>query len=171
MASIPSVSETPSQDKALNTVGRSREEKLLKTNETVEDGKALRKKIRHLRREHEKQAKSLTQDLKDIRETLSDVNSLNKLEMSGGNYGARRSNRNDRKGDDCYDRNSTKTERRREKSKGKEMEKPENIPSSSQRQKIVTLEDGNSCAGLEKKSDVKQSPSDVILSLSSIDLQ
>ena len=169
MASISSVNEAPSQDKAINSTAKSREEKLSKTNKTVEEGKVLRKKIRHLRREHEKQARSLTQDLKDIRESLSDVNNLNKLEMSGGNYRGKKSKKNDPKGEDCHDRNSTRTERRREKSMGKEKEKSENISSSSQRRTTVKCEDENSRDDLEKRSTTK--PDDMILSLSTIDLQ
>ena len=79
---------------------------------TLDEEKVLRKKIRHLRREDERQVKSLTQDLKDIRESLSHVNNLKKI---GGSASQSRKNRNydednDDDDDDCD--NSTTTKRR-----------------------------------------------------------
>ena len=60
-------------------------DKMSKNKKSLEEGKVLRKQIRSLRREDEKQAKSLTQDLKDIRESLSDINNLNKI-FDGSEY-------------------------------------------------------------------------------------
>ena len=179
MASISSrLAEVHLQDTTTNTTTntpqKSRDQKHSKNTKALEEGKVLRKKIRHLRREDEKQAKSLTQDLKDIRESLSDINNLNKVHK-----------------ETVYGDHSTRTRRAQEKHypvKSKEKREAKNpsigydnpeekLPNRferettpSQQQKVVKFEDGKLVLENEKSEDWRKD-NKTVLSLSSIDLK
>lgn len=178
MASVSSkLRELDLQDKTSNTPQKGRDEKHSKNNKTLEEGKVLRKKIRHLRREDDKQAKSLTQDLKDIRESLSDINNLNKV-----------------RNETVYANNSTKTRRGQDKHhKVKSKEKGEDFKAKttsngceanlsdsssikkepsllSQQQKTVRFGDAASLSEKEM-SENRRKDNRTVLSLSSIDLK
>ena len=181
MASVSSqLREVNLQDKTSNTPQNCRGETHSKNKKTLEDGKLLRKKIRHLRREDEKQARSLTQDLKDIRKSLSDVNNLNQIRR-----------------ETVYSNNSTKTKRGQEKdhkvkSKGKsedfeskttsnecdnseetlsDINKEPSLP--SKQQKTVRFEDDKNAASLSEKdkSENRRKDNKTVLSLSGIHLK
>jgi hypothetical protein len=146
MASVSShLDETHLQDKTASARQENREEKPLKNKKTVEEGKVLRKKIRHLRREDERQAKSLTQDLKDIRESLSGVNNLNQIQTFDGHEFKTRGHRNYKETRGFYSDNSTRTEQRQ----GKHYEVKTDAKTTSKR--CDNLEEG--CRG---RSSIKQ---------------
>lgn len=175
MASISSrLAEVHLQDTSTNTPQKYRDEKHSNNKKTLEEGKVLRKKIRHLRREDEKQAKSLTQDLKDIRESLSDINNLNKVHK-----------------ETVYGDHSAKTRRGQEKHyqiKSKEKREAKNLSigcdnpeeklsdrclrktSPSQQRKVVKFEDDKLVSENEKSENWRKD-NKTVLSLSSIDLK
>ena len=178
--------ETHSQDKTPNTDNR--EEKLSKNKKTLAEGKVLRKKIRHLRREDERQAKSLTQDLKDIRESLSDVNNLNQIQKLDRREFKRKSKRNDEETEETtrttrkYEEKATnKSQRDEEKTIGKRCNnveescatsssiKQKTTSPSRQRKTVRFADEEDSGKKQSKKWNRKQN--EAILSLSGIDLK
>ena len=184
-----SLDETHSQDKTPNTDDR--EEKLSKNKKTLAEGKVLRKKIRHLRREDERQAKSLTQDLKDIRESLSDVNNLNQIQKLDRREFKRKTKRNDETEETTrttrghgrkYEEKATnKSQHDEEKTVGKRCNnveescatsssiKQKTTSPSRQRKTVRFADEEDSGKKQSKKWNRKQN--EAILSLSSIDLK
>ena len=176
MASISSrLAEVHLQDTTTNTPRKCRDQKHSKNTKTLEEGKVLRKKIRHLRREDEKQAKSLTQDLKDIRESLSDINNLNKVhkETVYGDHSTRT-----RRGQEKHYQVKSK-EKRGAKNPSIACDNPEeNLSdrfergetSPSQQRKMVKFEDDKLVSEKEKSENWRKD-NKTVLSLSSIDLK
>jgi Asp-tRNA(Asn)/Glu-tRNA(Gln) amidotransferase C subunit len=162
-----SVNERNSEDKTPAI----KQEKLSRNKKTFEEEKVLRKKIRHLHREDERQVRSLTQDLKDIRESLSHVNNIKQVQRfsarnwEGGNHEVKATEkyRHDQMGKCSNRRNAS--EKSCASSSGQSKLK---TASSSQQRKNVTFKDE---CGERKESERSQKQNETILSLSTIDLE
>ena len=178
MASTSSNGKTFEDKPAVNKV-----EKLSK--KTLDEEKVLRKKIRHLRREDERQVRSLTQDLKDIRESLSHVNNFKKDSSSASQSRKSRNYQDNDDDDDCG--NSTTTKRRQEgkyevkttgkcqldqvKASGKRRNassSKQKTSSPSEQSKTVRFKDG--CAR-RKGRESSRKQNETTLSVSAIDFQ
>lgn len=168
MASLSSKSsETFPRDETACSEQQNCDEKSSKNSKTFEEGNALRKKIRQFRREDERQTKSLTKDLRDIRESLAGVTNLHQTgKRDGIEFEARKGQRSCKK----IDSSSAPAQGKAYKVKVKEgrhgisSKRGKHSP-----QKVCA--DGSTVPCSRPGKAARPKANETILSLSSIDLQ